>query len=447
MIATSTETWARWHSSAEEPWNVARVAHLHRRAGFGANWQTLQRDLRTGPDEAIDRILAGRQDASFEPQEFHSMSQSLCDAAVSTGDINRLKAWWFFRLISTSDPLRERLALMWHHHFATSNVKVDDVHLMRQHVDTLIKSARGSFAELLEKVAKDPAMLIWLDAAANRQEHPNENLAREIMELFALGEGNYSENDIKEAARALTGWSVRSEKFYQDSTHHDPGGKTIFGESGPFDGDDLLRLLLMQPSAPRRVAFRICQTLLGEGVATNTQIEALGRGLFEHDWDIMWAVETVLRSRTFFDMRAIRSRVASPVDFVVGAIRSLDITEPPPSNLVLSEVASNLGQSLFEPPNVFGWPGGRAWLTNRALIGRANFAASLIRGEAHTARHPFDAKNLAKRYGFGDKSEVGTFYAQLLLGREELPPAFANATSEPNRLVIEILSSPEMQLS
>lgn len=208
----------RYQPTAEKPWTMRRVVHLHRRAGLGASWKDIQRDLRDGPQAAVDRLLAGKRkhQPSAATNEFEQLSSVIGDAAVGSRDINRLKAWWLFRMLLTPDPLAERLTLMWHNHFATSNAKVADVGLMRQQNEIFRQLARAPFREMLHGVMKDPAILVWLDADANRKEHPNENLARELMELFSLGVGNYSETDVREAARALTGWSVSRDKFRID---------------------------------------------------------------------------------------------------------------------------------------------------------------------------------------------------------------------------------------
>src|SRR5487761_1256590 len=195
------------------PWNLRRVGHLHRRAGFAATWNELQRDLNDGPQAAVDRLLTGKAYSSGVPEGFEDTSRLLADAAVASGSIHRLKAWWIYRMLFSPDPLGERLTLMWHNHFATSNRKVEDVSLMRRQNDLLREYARAPFGALLSRAAKDPAVLIWLDADSNRREHPNENLARELMELFSLGVGNYSETDVKEVARALTGWTVKNRAF------------------------------------------------------------------------------------------------------------------------------------------------------------------------------------------------------------------------------------------
>lgn len=441
MRSATTSALARWKPSESQPWNLRRVWHLHRRAGFGATWEELQRDLREGPDAAVDRLVAGLK-GDGDQSAFEQMSSVICDAAVASNNINRLKAWWLFRMLKSPHPLCERLTLAWHDHFATSNIKVQDVGLMRRQNDSLRKYAGGGFADLLRAMAHDPALLMWLDADANRKEHPNENLAREIMELFTLGVDNYSEQDVKEAARALTGWTVKQGEFRNIPKRHDPGEKAIFGRIGNWDGDDLVTLLLEHPATPRRIASRICELLMGESTLDEPLIDELTDGLVEHDLDIGWAVETVLRSESFFAAANLGNRVLSPTEFVVGAIRCLEIDDPLPSTLLLAEAVAHLGQDLFNPPNVFGWPGGRSWLTSRAIIGRANVATALIDGELHSSRTPFQSAPLAARYRISGDQQ-GEFWALLLLGTDHLPVQWRPLASDPNQLVTALLSSPQ----
>ena len=436
--------WTRYQPSAAAEWNLRRVVHLHRRAGFAATWNELQRDLKDSPQAAIDRLLKGESRSVGVPQSFEKMAAVIGDAAVGSNHINRVKAWWLYRMLFTPEPLTERLVLMWHNHFATSNLKVDDAALMRRQNDIFRKFARAPFRELLRSVVKHPAMLVWLDADANRKEHPNENLARESMELFTLGAGNFTEHDVKEAARALTGWSIQDGKFRNDDKFHDAGEKTIFGKSGPWTGDDYIRLLLEHPATARRLAFRICELFMGEGAGA--AIDELADGLRHRDLDIGWAVETVLRSEEFFADRNIGSRVLGPVEFTVGTVRALEMFDPPPSTLILAEWTANLGQDLFYPPNVFGWPGGRSWLTSRALIGRANFASSIVSGALHNPTHPFRAAEFAARHGVPPE-ECGSFYFTLLAGQSTLPDRLRPHTGSPDRLVTSILASPEASLA
>jgi uncharacterized protein (DUF1800 family) len=319
------------------------------------------------------------------------------------------------------DPLGERLTLMWHNHFATSNAKVNDLAAMYRQNEIFRKHGRGPFGELLKAVVHDPALLIWLDAQANRKGQPNENLGRELMELFTLGVGHYTETDVKEAARALTSWNVAEGAFRDDAPDHDDGNKTILGKKGRWKGDDLVRILLEHPATARRLAWRLCEWLMGEKAVSASALDALAAGLRQHDLNVSWAVETVLRSRAFFAETNLGNRVLGPVEFLVGTARALERFDPPPSSLVLAEWSARLGQDLFYPPNVGGWSGGRAWLTTQAIIGRANYAVALVEGEVSARPTPFDGLALARRHGRGrDLDAVLTFYAELLTGG---PPA------------------------
>ena len=234
-------------------------------------------------------------------------------------------------MLSGPDPLGERLTLMWHDHFATSLGKVRDVAAMRRQNETFRRLARAPFGELLGDMVRDPALLIWLDAPENRKGRLNENLSRELLELFTLGVGNYTEGDVREAARALTGRTVADGSFRRAPGDHDDGEKTILGRRGRWGGDDLLAMLLEHPATATRLAGRVCGLLMGEAAADEAAVAALARGLRSHDLDVGWAVATVLRSRAFFAAPNLGSRVAGPVEFVVGAARALGPPTRPPA--------------------------------------------------------------------------------------------------------------------
>ncbi|HLJ91746.1 MAG TPA: DUF1800 domain-containing protein [Gemmataceae bacterium] len=447
--------WDPYTPSDEAPWNLRRVVHLHRRAGFAATWSELQRDLREGPDRSIDRLLHG-QTRERIPENFHSVAQQLAESAQSPG---RLKAWWVYRMVQGPDPLGERLTLLWHNHFATSNDKVNNPLAMRRQNEIFRTLGQGPFGELLQAVVHDPALLIWLDAPANRKENPNENLARELMELFTLGVGHYTETDVKEAARALTGWKIAQGEFRDWTPGHDNGEKTILGHRGRWRGDDLVRFLLEHPATAERLAWRLCDWLMGERAVDAAARAALAAGLRQHDLHIGWALETVLRSRAFFADANLGSRVLGPVEFLVGTARALERFDPPPSSLVLAEWAARLGQDLFYPPNVGGWPGGRAWLTSQAIIGRANYALALVAGQLSARPVPLDGIALAQRHGRGQNLEdILTFCAELLTG---MPPdavwrqrllAAVGPKAKPELDTVRagialILASPEVQMA
>jgi hypothetical protein len=447
--------WAPYVPSASSPWELRRVVHLHRRAGFAATWRESQRDLKDGPGPSIDRLLQGQSRIGVPP-DFAETADTLAGLAAGANDIDRLKAWWVYRMLFGPDPLAERLTLFWHNHFATSAAKVGLA--VRAQNDLFRRLARAPFGELLNAVVRDPALLLYLDAQANRKGSPNENLGRELLELFTLGIGHYTEADVKEAARALTGWTVDKGQFREETGLHDAGEKTILGRKGAWKGGDLLRLTLEHPATAGRLAARLCGFFLGEGAADAAAVRALADGLRQRRLDVGWAVETVLRSEAFFADANLGGRVAGPVEYVVGAARALELLGPAPSTLVLAEFIANLGQDLFHPPNVGGWPGGRAWLSTRAVIGRANYVAALLGGEDVGLPQPLDALGLARRHGRADSvDDLVTFDAELFLGglpgpawrdriRSALGPKAAVDARTARRIAALVLTSPEAQL-
>jgi uncharacterized protein (DUF1800 family) len=293
---------------------------------------------------------------------------------------------------------------------------------MRRQNELLRSLGRKPFGELLMAMVHDPALLLWLDAPDNRREHPNENLARELMELFSLGIGPYTEKDVKEGARALTGWTVADGKFRVESARHDGGPKTILGHSGTWKGDDFVRFVLEHPATSERLAWRLCELFLGEGAIDSAGINALAAGLRAHNLDIGWGVETVLRSQAFFAAANLGNRVLGPVEFVVGSARALELFDTPPSTLLLADWAGRLGLELFYPPNVGGWPGGRAWINTQSMIGRANFVLALVEGQLSRRGEPFDALALGTCHGHGGGlEEVLAFFGQLLEGAAPSP--------------------------
>ena len=370
-----TDPWAPYQGGPASPWNRGRVVHLHRRAGFAASWQEIERDLKDGPQVSIARVLDGKVRQDSAPKDFSAVRAAMADAAITADHPDRLKAWWVHRMLCGPDPLGERLTLLWHDHFATSNQKVNDLSAMRRQNAVLRELARAPFGELLNAAVRDPAMLVWLDAPANRKGHPNENLARELMELFSLGIGNYTEGDVKEAARSLTGWTVVDGVFREARDEHDAGEKTIFGRKANWTGSDLIKALVDMPATSLRLARRLCGLFFGEAGPDESAMRDLAAGLREQQLDVGWGVATVLRSSAFFGDANIGTRVLSPVEYIAGATIALGQASDPPSTLVLADWNARLGQDLFYPPNVGGWLGGRSWLSSRSLVGRANFAS------------------------------------------------------------------------
>ena len=425
------EYWKPYLPNDTQPWTFARAKHLYKRAALGPTWSELQRAVDEGHQTSVDRIL--RADCRIDGlrDDFEEMSQIIGDAAAGSNDANRLKAWWHYRLLFTPDPLRERMTLLWHNHFATSNLKVQDLLLMQNQNELFREQAFAKFGELLHAVLRDPAMLYWLDANSNRKGHPNENLARELMELFTLGVGNYTEGDVKAGARALTGWSPKRLEVRFRKDRHDASEKTILGKTAHFDSTSFADLLLRQDVTSRRVAWRLCETFIGENLVSPPALEELAVGLRERELDVRWAVETILRSELFFSDKNIASRVSSPVEFVVGTVRSLEMLETPPSTLILAEWTSRLGQDLFYPPNVGGWNGGRSWLTSRTIVGRSNFASALVAGELRSPPTPPPLEHLEGKF------------STLLLS---LPCEKKNEATDQGQRVARLLSCPEAVL-
>ena len=269
------DLWAPYRPGPEAPWNRRRVVHLHRRAGFAASWPEIERDLNEGPEASITRVLEGKFRTGTATEGFSAVSSALAEAAITADNADRLKAWWVHRMLCGPDPLGERLTLLWHDHFATSNEKVSDLSAMRRQNDMFRSLARAPFGELLSAAVRDPALLVWLDAPANQKGHPNENLARELLELFSLGIGNYTEADVKEAARALAGWTVVDGVFLESAEGHDAGEKTIFGRKARWSGSDLIKALVEMPATALRLARRLCGLFFGEGAPDEAAVRTL----------------------------------------------------------------------------------------------------------------------------------------------------------------------------
>lgn len=409
--------WKRYEPTAASPWNLRRAVHLHRRAGFAATWSELERDVQGNPQDAVTRLIAGKSRIDGVPADFESTAAMLVEAASNSMLDRRLKAAWVYRMLFSPDPLGERLTLVWHNHFATSNLKVQNLKYIQQQNDLLRKNARGRFRDLLVAAVESPAMLVWLDADKNVKAHPNENLGRELLELFTLGIGNYTEEDVRQAARALSGLRVVADACRLNPQQHDDGEKTILGHTESFDSQRLLAMLAQQPATTRRVAWRICQMLLADPVAVGAAIDSLATKLSETELDVGAAVETVLRSERFFSAENMAATISSPPQFVIGAVRALEYFAPPPSTLLTADWMARMGQDLYYPPNVGGWPSGRGWFTSGSIVARANFMSALVTGRLSQSAAPLDvAKLVARRRGEASLADSIAWLAELSVG-------------------------------
>jgi uncharacterized protein (DUF1800 family) len=354
---------APWEPRADE-WDPAAIQHLWRRAGFGATPAELERSLAEGLTTTLARLFEDRTDPDLA---------GTARAVLAAGDLELLQAWWMGMILAGGAPLRERMTLVWHDHFATSNEKVDDVRLMHAQNELFRAHALGDFRALLAGVARDPAMLLWLDGDSNRVGRPNENFARELLELFTLGIGNYAERDVRETARALSGRGTRGRAFELRPEHHDDGEKTILGSTGRLDGDGALAAILAQPACARHVARMLLEAFVAP-VAREEWVAALAEVLHDAQWDVGHALRVLLASRLFHSDSARRSRIAGPVELIAVAARTLGARVAPRR---AARMAADMGQALFRPPSVKGWDGGRAWIHSGSWIARHNALVAL----------------------------------------------------------------------
>ena len=352
-------------------WTRREATHLLWRTGFGASADEIQQVAQDGLDKTLDRLL----NPPKESAEFTKADALLRQAAFDSGSIADLKTWWLHRMVASANPLVEKLTLLWHNHFATSNAKVNSVPLMAAQNDALRRESLGSFRKTLHDMAKDVAMLVWLDSNSNRKRHPNENFAREVMELFSLGVGNYSEHDIQEAARALTGWHVRNGEFWFNTIQHDTGEKVVFTKRGNFDGGDVVELCLEHPACPRFLAFKLLRQFV-EPSPSKEHIDALADRIRQHNFEWRPILRELFSSCLFFAESSRQSIIKSPVELLLGAVRQF---KAKPNLQSLARSSAELGQDIFEPPTVKGWDGGRLWISSTTLIQRANFATALLK--------------------------------------------------------------------
>jgi uncharacterized protein (DUF1800 family) len=412
--------WAPYEPTAEDPWDLRKVAHLHRRAGFGATRHELQRDLAAGPAASVARLLA----PPAAPDEERQVLDSVRQAALTARDPERLKAWWLLRILYDPDPLREKLTLFWHSHFATSNRKVRHVALMLRQNELLRWHALGEFAPFLNAVVRDPAMLVWLDGAESRRERPNENFAREFLELFALGAGNYTESDIRQAARAFTGWVQEVERtgagepvFRFDRPGFDDGAKTFLGQTGPWGAEDIVRITLTRPAAAEFLCRKLYRFFISDTAEPPAGlIGPLAAALRNTRYSILHVVGIILRSRHFFAQACRRQRVASPVEFSAGLLRTLEVPRADVRLLALATACDSQGQELFYPPNVRGWVGGRNWVTTTTLLARANWSNDVVWGNPNRGMPGYDLLTWARRHRIAPTRATAALMELLLQG-------------------------------
>ncbi len=401
--------WQPYHPSKEAPWNLLRVGHLYRRAAFGATYSELEAGLKASPEVLIDQLLKGGPGLSEFDAEMAPLAQNL----ARYNDVAHLRAWWLARMLHSPHPLQEKITLFWHNHFATSFAKVQSTRFMLGQYELLRRHALGHFSEMLREMSSDPAMLIWLDGRDSKKGNPNENYARELMELFSLGIGHYTEKDIREAARAFTGWEIQGTKAVFIPKQHDDGKKTVLGQTGNWNADDIVRICLQQQSAAPFIVGKLYRFLISESVAPTPELlEPLAQQFRKNGYDFGALVKTMLSSNLFFSPLIYRTRIKSPVDFVLNIVRGL---EGKIGATALAQSLEQLGQNLFSPPSVKGWDGGKTWLNGQTLLFRQNLALGLTSTEDGRFGRRCDPAALVRKYQKESDSELVDFFLRLFL--------------------------------
>jgi uncharacterized protein (DUF1800 family) len=389
LIASATPAQA-----AGTPMGYDDARHLLARTGFGPVDSEIRTYAALSRGEAVARLLReSRTAASTPPPAFASDTVPLRRPGPDASDDERraflqeqvrhgleLRAWWIEEMLVTPSPLTERMTLFWHNHFVSSQQKVRVARLMYAQNALLRAHALGSFGTLLHVAAKDPAMLVYLDSAQNRKGQPNENFAREVMELFTLGEGHYGETDVKEAARSFTGWSLNRETgdYLFRPGAHDFGSKTVLGKTGNFDGDAVLDILLAQPATAEYLTAKLWREFVSADPDAR-EVRRIAQSFRSSNYEIRVALRELLLCDAFWARGNRGTLVKSPVEFVVGTLRQLEIA--PAAGLPFAVLAAGMGQNLFSPPNVKGWPGGNAWIDANTLLARKQFIDRLARAD------------------------------------------------------------------
>ena len=369
-----------YRPGVDGPWTRDEASHLARRMVFGAPSDLVARILSQTPSEAAAEILAEKP----ENEDIRFTS----DISRQVAGLDGAQASWIYRMLRGSNPAREKLALFWHGHFATSERKVDNVRLMLRQVDLFRTKGAGAFEDLLAAVARDPAMLIWLDGNSNRKGNPNENFARELFELFALGIGHYTEVDIKEAARAFTGWHVKADEFWFNERAHDAEPKRVLGREGTLDGGDVIRICVEEPASAEFIASKLYEFYV-HPAPTKALRTALGKAFSAASRRTGEFLVRLLSSRAFFSARSRRALVTTPADFAVGSLATLGARAN--AGAVARSMAA-MGQELLAPPSVKGWEMGEAWLNSTTLLARYRFAVSAAGVEGDKAEKDLGAR-------------------------------------------------------
>lgn len=391
----------------------------------------------------------------------------------STEDIKNLNLFWLSEMVNSKAQLREKMSLFWHGHFAC---RVINIYFQQQLLDVIRRNALGNFGNLLREVSKTPAMLSFLNNQQNKKQHPNENFAREVMELFTMGRGNYTEEDVRESARAYTGWGFNVQgEFVERKNLHDNGEKTFLGKRGNFDGDDILDIILEQKTTAKFITRKIYTFLVNDQV-DDDRLNKLAEGFYQSNYNILQLLENIFTSDWFFDPQNMGIRIKSPVELIAGIQRMIPVQFEQPQMQLLFE--RTLGQVLFYPPNVAGWPGGKSWIDSSTMVLRMRLPQIMTQNDSFTIKAKLDDDvmmghegiNKAQTYkiltninwdtivnAFNNvrREDLYSFISDYLLQTRSRVPSsvvdrFANISTRPayiRSVIINIMSTPEYQLA
>jgi hypothetical protein len=479
----------RWRSAAlgglaplaAESWDRAKARHLLIRAGFGGTPQQVEKLTAMGLYKAVDYFVeyyrqpqdgpsfTARPEVPRDPlaDQVRFIKGDAARQTINAPQLEQLRRWWLARMISSRRPLQEKLTLFWHGHFASQNSVVNDSYTMFKQNELFREHAAGNFGALLNGLIHDPAMIRYLDNNSNVKEHPNENLAREILELFSMGAyQGYDEQDVREAARALTGYTIdrRHGQFRYDATKHDTGKKTIFGKTGNWTGEDLVRLILEQPATSRYIAGKLGE-FFAESEPPEEVVTRLASVLRETNYDLEAMLKNLFLSAEFYSPEVMGAEIKSPVELVVGALRDLGVEQLANAEPV-DAVIRDMGQQLLEPPDVKGWRHGRAWISSKRMFSRFNGLGQLILSIPQPGEQGIDVVRFVERGDAASAEQVVDYLATACLARplndesrhalveqlKSLPPRarWAQEHEAVNQMLrtvlILIVSQPEFQM-
>ncbi|MEO8218063.1 MAG: DUF1800 domain-containing protein [Acidobacteriota bacterium] len=356
-------------------WNEQNAAHLLRRAAFGGTGAEIDQAVQDGLDLAVDKLI------NFESIPTGTLDSRLASYNLDLTTLQGIAQWWIYRMVYSPRPLEERMTLFLHDHFATAISKVRLAELMLVQNNLFRRYATGKFVDLTIDVSKDIAMLVWLDNYTSRKEHPNENYGRELLELFTLGQGYYSEPDVFSAAKAFTGWTYKGGDRSPDRTflfvdaYHDHTQKDFLGRVGDWNGDDIVRIATGEFAHGRLIAGKLFSYLVYDS-PDQTVIDNFARIYLDSGTDLKVLVAAILKSPEMYSAQALWTKVKSPVDHTVIGARQLLLTTDKLGRLSFNAMSLE-GLTLFNPPDVSGWDDGLAWISAGALLTRMNTAGSL----------------------------------------------------------------------